>query len=285
MPHAALPELLFRRDRDEELRIREYVEWQARDETVTHCEKVATEAILGRKMDAWDVYTDKARWWVITEPTNLYRQDLFPSLDYTISFHAGVMARMMSQREAGVPAAERRLLAAAWRRWEQAAEALDHSDEAEEFQAVGMRCRECLIALAKAFASTAVMPPATEAPRAADFLGWSELIANSLASGGSAEHVRKYLKGGAKGAWQLANWLTHAQGARRPDAELAVEAIHHVLATFGAGLIRQRYAIPDRCPACGSYRIGLRYPPEAASEEEALPGCRECGWLSTTPSD
>ena len=106
-----------------------------------------------------------------TEPTNLYRQDLFPSLDYTISFHAGVMARMMSQRGAGVPAAERRLLAAAWRRWEQAAEALDHSDEAEEFQAVAMRCRECLIALAKAFGSTAVMPPGTEAPRGADFLG------------------------------------------------------------------------------------------------------------------
>jgi len=97
--------------------------------------------------------------------------------------------------------------------------------------------------------------------------------------------VRKYLKGGAKGAWQLANWLTHAQGARRPDAELAVEATHHVLATFGAGLLRQRYAIPDRCPACGSYRIGLRYRPEAASEEEAVPGCRECGWLSTASSD
>jgi hypothetical protein len=284
MPHAALSELLFRRDHDEERRIREYVEWQTQGEIVTHCEKVATEAALGRKMDAWDVYTDKARWWVITEPTNLYRQDLFPSLDYTISFHVGVMARVMSAREAGVPAAERRLLTGPWRRWEQAAEALDQADEAEEFQAVGMRCRECLIAVARAFASAVTLSPGAEAPRRADFLGWSELIANDVAHGGSAEHVRKYLKGTAKGAWQLANWLTHAEGASRPDAELAVEATHHVLATFGTGLLRKRYAVPERCPACGSYRIGLRYRPEAASEDEAVPGCRECGWFWTTPS-
>ena len=34
--------------------------------------------------------TTKGRWWVITNPTNLYSQELFPSLDYAISFHVGV---------------------------------------------------------------------------------------------------------------------------------------------------------------------------------------------------
>ena len=59
-----------------------------------HLEKVTIESIFGQPMDGWDVQTDKNRWWVITNPTNLYSQKLFPSLDYTFSFHFGLHARM-----------------------------------------------------------------------------------------------------------------------------------------------------------------------------------------------
>jgi hypothetical protein len=79
-------------------------------------------------------------------------QKLFPSLDYTISFHVGVTTRMMSQPDPGVPEAEGTLLPPAWRRWEQEAEELQEADEAEEFQSVGMRCRECLVAMVKSLA-------------------------------------------------------------------------------------------------------------------------------------
>jgi hypothetical protein len=44
-----------------------------------------TETVMGRRYHAWDVYTDKERWQVITPPTNLYRQKDFPSLDYMIT--------------------------------------------------------------------------------------------------------------------------------------------------------------------------------------------------------
>src|SRR5215467_9949802 len=68
-------------NRADEQRIREYVEWQARDERVEHAEQVKTERLLGRIYDCWDVHTNKGRWWVITSPTNLYSQQHFPSLD------------------------------------------------------------------------------------------------------------------------------------------------------------------------------------------------------------
>jgi hypothetical protein len=103
IPHDQLPNLLFKRDRAAEKSIREYVEWQASDEKVVHAEKVATEFVMGRKLEAWDVRTNKGRWWVITSPTNLYSQELFPSLDYTISFHVGVTTRMMSEPEPDAP--------------------------------------------------------------------------------------------------------------------------------------------------------------------------------------
>src|SRR5688500_3711989 len=102
IPASALPVLLCKRDQQAEREIRRYVEWQTRDERVEHAERVATEFVLGRRLDAWDVYTDKRRWWVITSPTNLYSQELFPSLDYTISFHVGVTARVLSEPDPGV---------------------------------------------------------------------------------------------------------------------------------------------------------------------------------------
>jgi hypothetical protein len=73
---------------------------QARDEKVLHLEKVASERIFDRQHDVWDVHTDKERWWVVTQPTNLYSQTLMPSLDYTLSFHIGLMARMAARRKA-----------------------------------------------------------------------------------------------------------------------------------------------------------------------------------------
>jgi hypothetical protein len=51
-----------------------YVEIQARDEKVTHAEKISSERVMGQEYDVWDVETSKNRWWVITNPTNLYLQ-------------------------------------------------------------------------------------------------------------------------------------------------------------------------------------------------------------------
>jgi hypothetical protein len=284
IPDAELPNLIFKRDRRAEKAIREYVEWRARDENVTHAERVTTEFVLGRKLEGWDVRTDRGRWWVVTSPTNLYSQALFPSLDYTISFHVGVTARMMSEPNPGVPAMEQALLRAAWRRWEQAAEALDQAEEAEEFQAVGMRCRECFIAVVKAVAKPEMVPAGSEPPKRSDAVNWCELIANHVAHGASAKYVRKHLKATSKSGWEFVNWLTHASGATRADATLAVELTQHVLGMFGTTLFRHQRGIPDQCPSCGSYKIELRTTPEQ-EHSEPVPGCEACGWIKEPPGD
>lgn len=274
MPAVALPELMFDRDHVAEKAIRDYVEWQAPDEKVEHAERLTTEFALGRRFEAWDVHTNESRWWVITSPTNLYSQALFPSLDYTISFHIGLTARVLSKPDRGVPDAEQAQFAAAWRIWEQASESLEEADEAEEFQSVGMRCRECLVALVKAAAS-ADMVSEGEPPKRSNFVGWTEIIANHIARGESAQHVRGYLKSVASSGWQLVNWLTHASGASYSDAALAVEVTQHVVGTFGTALFRHSRGIPDRCQNCGSYRIGLWS--TDGDDVRAVPRCRSCG--------
>src|SRR3546814_1175773 len=92
----------------------DYIEWQCNkkreheleetgntelvEEFVQHAEKIKTERVMGTDYSVWDVHTNLNRWWVITNPTNLYSQVLMPSLDYTLSFHIGLMARVQARR-------------------------------------------------------------------------------------------------------------------------------------------------------------------------------------------
>src|SRR6266566_5572242 len=161
--------------------VSDYVEIQGR-EKVQHAERVMTEHVLGHDHDCWDVHTDKDRYWVITSPTNLYSQHYFPSLDFTLSFHVGVTARIMARSRGAPDDAQKARLTPAWRRWEQAAETLDMAEEAEDFQAVGMKCRECLIQLVRSLAKPEMVPPGEDAPQRGNFLSWSELIANTVAA-------------------------------------------------------------------------------------------------------
>jgi len=272
------------RNEKEAIRISEYVEWRcAKDkEKVTYLEKVLTEHILGVRHDCWNVRTDKQRYWVITNPTNLYSQELFPSVDYTLSFHLGLMLRMESMRKGAKDERTGGRLAAAFRRWEQAAEMLDRAEESEEIQAVGMRCRECLLAFVRSVANPSMVPAGQPAPKAGDFLHWSELIADTIAQGGSASEIRGYLKAAARSTWQLTAWLTHAANAVRYDGTLAVDATYAVLNAFGAALLRHERPTSDRCARCGSLRIEIVDYPESSTGQAV--GCQSCGFLDVGQS-
>jgi hypothetical protein len=273
---AVLAAHILNREVEEENDIASYVEWQASDEKVSYLEKTKTERILGRELAVWDVRTDKSRYWVLSPPTNLYLQDDWISLDYLISFHVGLMTRVESLRERKASESDKDLLPGAWRRWEQAFEAADRADEAEEFQAVGMRCRECLLEFVNAVGLDSMVPEGEEQPKRGDFIHWSEYIANTIAGGSSSKKVRSYLKTISESTWELVNWLTHAKNAVSLDAHLAIDATKNVLQAFGAALVRHQRALPDRCPNCGSYRIGSRSLPEHDPPYAVV--CKSCDW-------
>jgi len=257
--------------------VSDYVEIQAR-EKVLHAEKVKSENVMGRDHDCWDVHTNKDRYWVITSPTNLYSQEYFPSLDFTLSFHIGVTARIMARSRGAPDDAQKTRLTPVWRRWEQAAETLDMAEEAEDFQAVGMKCRECLIQLVRSLAKPEMVPPGQDNPQRSNFISWSELIANTVAGGASAERIRGHLKTTAKSAWELAGWLTHASSAARHDAAFVLEATHTVVSAFGSAVIRHESGSPERCPTCGSYNLDVGFNPDLP--RPYVSECEECGWQS-----
>ncbi|MGH9892114.1 MAG: hypothetical protein ACREA0_09065, partial [bacterium] len=265
--------------------IARYVEREASNETVTHLEKIKTEHLFGRQFDCWDVHTDKGRWWVITTPTNLYSQELFPSIDYTLSFHVGLMLRVQEKR--GLDAGSQRTgrLASSWRRLEQALVEVDRAGEAEDFQAIGMRCRECLLAFLSEVAEAKMVPADREKPKDGDFINWSEVIADHIARGGSAKEVRSHLKVTARTAWQLVGWLTHARNAVRFDGHLAIDATRAVLDAYFVALVRHESGAPDRCPQCKSYRLASLFRPELGADHPYVTLCESCGWHSPSNGD
>jgi hypothetical protein len=118
-------------DPHSETDIANYVEIEAPDENVQHVEKIKREIVLGDAYDIWEVITDKDRWWVLTNATNLYSQKHFPSLDYTLSFHIGLMMRLRSRSDS-VDGSDPTPFDEVIRRGEKASVKHDNSVEAED---------------------------------------------------------------------------------------------------------------------------------------------------------
>jgi len=257
--------------------IAQYVLTQASDEHVLHVERVKSEHILGRDHHVWDVHTDKDRYWVITSPTNLYSQHYFPSLDYTLSFHVGVMLRVAAAQGGAPTPSHQTRFAPYWRRWDQATESYDNAEEVEDYQAVGMKCRETLIQFAKSLAKPEMVPEGEEAPKRSDVIHWLELVANFVAKGQRNDDIRSYLKVVSKNSWQLANWLTHTGAAVREDASFVLDATHHVLSAFGSAVMRHEGNAPETCPDCGSRSIETEFDFDLMPNPY-IPYCTHCGW-------
>lgn len=160
----------------------------------------------------------------------------------------------MRERDVPVSPPAAVLLPGSWRRWEQAFDAYDSGDEAENFQAVGVRLHECLVSFIGETKSDDLVPDGAQPPKGSDFKGWTELLANHLAAGPTAGALRSYLKRIAVETWDYVNWLTHAKNAVRMDAEIALKMVEHLIGSFTAARLRLEQ-IPSRCSKCGSYRV------------------------------
>lgn len=244
----------------EERRIRQYVEGQSRNredpgdqETkVTLVQKVASYRLLGTDYDVYDVHMPSERWWVITEPTNLYDQSAFPEYDTAFSFHVGLMMRLWERESEEIEEEKAEQIGAAWRRVQAAREALDSAREAEDYQSIGIKCREALIAFAREHSDAEWLALPETPPKAADFKGWATLHAQALATG----RMRRYLSEIADKTWDVAVSLQHDANATVWDAEMLIAATAHLLDVFSTAMVKINRKPPTRCPKCGSYKLG-----------------------------
>lgn len=279
--HTVPPEELGRyspkRDPHSEADIAQYIEIEARGESVKHVEKVKEEVVAGEVYEVWDVITDRDRWWVITNMTNLYSQRHFPSLDYTISFHIGLMMRM-SSRPRGADSDAPTPFDDVFRRREQAEYRLEAAVEPEDYQAVGMQLRECLISLVGALRRRVKLAVATERPQDANFIAWSALLIDEVCPGSPNKELRQYLKGTAKDTWQLVNWLTHDRNASGTAAGIAVHGCDTLIGHFLSVFELERVDRTEQCPLCKSRQVRQHFDPATGVDGDYFTSCGKCGW-------
>jgi len=260
--------------------ILDYMASQAPDEKVELVQKVYSERVLTVTHDLWDVHTEKGRWWVITSPKNLYSQKQFPNMDLALTFHMGLCTRISRSDWKSVGDSRVEPFMACWRAFEDAREAKDQAEEIEDFQAIGVRCREALISLVHLVQESIESADSSNRPKKSDFKAWVEVIASMVYPGESNKERRALLKSVTDSAWSFTNWLTHSRSVAFFDAEAACSITDEAMTLLSNVLIRRFREVPDSCPSCGSFRL---YPergrdPESPDDLYERPACRKCDW-------
>ena len=258
----------------------DYINRQAPDLKVEFLQKVYTENVLNHQHHVWDVHTNVDRWWVITNPTNLYSQEQFPNMDLAVTLHVGLCLRIPRSEKQKLSELPIEPLAECYRYMGEASDALDHAQEVADYQAIGVRCREALLAFTSA--AQIVMPwtSSETKPKKADFKAWVDHICAVSMSGQTHEHRRLLFKTLLDSAWKFSNWLTHAKTSRWYDAEAATSTVEHAISLGTSAVVRHLRSVPETCPACGSHRLSPQrgVNSEHPDIEWERPTCEKCGW-------
>ncbi len=258
--------------------VKAYFLSQSPKATVTFAQKVYAETIIGNRHDVWDLHADDGRWWIVTNPTNLYSQEQFPSMDLVVTFHMGLCLRIPRGQNSSIDTSSLMPIAGALQQLEEVETSLSHADGLLGYRAVGVGCRETLISFIQSL-QDADQWPESELKRS-DVKGWSELILGIVLVGSENEKRRRLLRSSIKEAWDFSNWLTHTSSATWHDAEAAHNSVSHAVNLLTPLMIRYFRNVPDACPECGSAHISPEYghhqdEPEIEWER---PACDACSW-------
>lgn len=262
--------------------VEDYYISQSPTARVTFIQKIYTEIVAGHKHDVWDLHASDGRWWIITDPTNLYSQEQFPNMDIAVTFHLGLCIRVPRTQEQNISDQILRPFTDAYNKLQEINDALVQAQNVADYQAIGMRCRETLLSFVGAAQDVATWSE-SETPKRADFRGWIDLIFNKILSGNSQKERRHLFKTILSEAWTFTNWLTHSQSATWYDAEAAQGITSHAFELASSLVLRYVRLVPEECPNCSSPHLSPEngWRKDQPEIEWQRPVCSDCGWTGT----
>jgi hypothetical protein len=266
---------------DEIKQVTEYMAGQAADLTVEFLQKIYVENVGGHAHAVWDVHTNEDRWWVITNPTNLYSQQQFPNMDYALTFHIGLCIRIPRTEKQKLSDLPIEPFAACYRVLSTARDTLLQADGIADYQGIGVKCRETLLTFVDAAQTVLPWTSTEERPQRANFKAWVDHVCTVVLPGSTHEDRRHLFKTLLDSAWKFTNWLTHSKRSHVRDAEAAIEVTESATTLSVSAIIQYLRGVPDDCPACGSQHLS----PERGvhtSIPDVLwerPTCDDCGWV------
>lgn len=224
---------------------------------------------LGVKVNVWNVKTDvDGAWWVVEGehvPMNLYPQKAYYfSADEVYSFHMGLMERMYASYDNYEPGnfvraitLEGEMAPTLFRKLKNVAGLIDIAKETEDFQAIGVQCREIMIELGNTIYSPE-MAGDKEQPKDADFKNKAEFFVGFYLSGSDNADYRKCIKEITKATWDYANKITHSRNATFYEVSTCVTLTTSLVGVYEN--IRQKVYDPLSqyyCKECKSKKLSI----------------------------
>ena len=113
-----------------------------------------------------------------------------------------------------------------------------------------------------------MVPNGGEAPKRADVVGWSSLIANAIAPGDRNSYIRGHWKAISKSAWDIGEPAESVRTARVAPRGRNRAGLHKaVIDTFGTAVMEAtRASGPERCPELIIFHL-CRFEPETHADE------------------
>ena len=272
--------------------VAEYVEWQNHGAgKVLSAKPEHNFDDLGDPVTVWNVKTDSdGDWWVVegeNTPMNLCSQGAYYlSADEVYSFHMGLMARMQALHEQYRPEdyVEAMTLGAEiapvlFRKLKRIASQIDDAEEVEDFQAIGVQCREILIELGNNIYAPE-MAGEEEQPQASNFKKKAELFIKCSLDGGDNSDYRNIMKKLTEATWDYACKLTHSQSTTFYEASTCVSLTMSLVSAYENILQKEKdFVATYQCVKCKSKRLSISKVETAddGSITRLYLKCEECG--------
>lgn len=194
------------------------------------CEEIFTD--LGIAINVWNVKTENEAYWVVEgeeTPMNLYTQNgHYFSADEAYSFHMGLMQRLEKRRQNEFKHIIEEIpldiehLKSINRKLNMASEKLSIHLEPEEFQSIGLLCRESLIDLSKELCNRNPELISEKGLKKSDFKGVANAFIDYYIPGSENSDLRNYSRKMVDSAWSYNSTIVHSQNKKYPDAKIAL---------------------------------------------------------------
>lgn len=273
-----------------EKRIKEYFKSFDSIGMIVHikCEHTFTD--LGIKVNVWNVKTKKEAWWVVEgedAPMNLYTQgEFFFSADEAYSFHMGITQRLSFKPNNERPIIDEipldiEHLKAINRKLNLASQKLAFDLEPEEFQSIGLICRESLIELSKELCKRNPERIENKGLKKSDFKGVANEIIDFYIPESENSNLRNYSRKLVDMAWDYNSVIVHSQNKNYPDVKIALLFTSAVV-TLLENLFYKYFGFYNVfvCPDCGSKQIEI----SSDKKSKIIAKCTSCGEEQTISS-
>lgn len=265
-----------------EKRIREYLIKYDKNEIINiKCENTFND--LGTEVNVWNVKTSNEAYWIVegeVAPMNLYTQNAnYLSADEAYSYHMGITQRLNNNFQKNfkhiideIPL-DIKQIKSINRKLNMAAEKLSFELEPEEFQAIGLICRESLIDLGNELSNRSPEIIKDRGIKASDFKSIANEFINLYIPDESNSELRNYSRKIVDIAWSYNSAIVHSPNKTYPDVKIALLFTSALVSLF-ENLFLKYIGFDNElaCRECGSKNIELF----EGENETLIAVCKSC---------